>query len=96
MSVPDFMPLIARLENTAEMECRLLPHSGNATAALFLEAAEGLRILTRYALYYEQKAGQARTEPIRLIVDDIPPRLFSADPDVEPLSVRTENPKWPR
>ena len=96
MAVPNFLPLIARLENAAETERLLLPHSGNATAALFREAAEGLRILTRYALYYEQKAGQARTEPIRLIVDEIPPRPFSADPDVEPLSVRTENPKWPR
>ena len=71
MSIPDFGPLISRLENAAETERWLLPHSDNGTAALLCEATEALRILTKYATYYETKAGQARTEPVKLIVETI-------------------------
>lgn len=71
MSVPDFGPLVSRLENAAEMERYLLPHSGNATAALLCESAEAIRILTKYALYFETKAGQAWTEPVKLIVETV-------------------------
>ena len=69
-NVPDFSLLVARIENAA-WDLRTESPDERAFAALLYQASDAIKTLTLLAEFYERKAGQARTEPVKLIVETI-------------------------
>lgn len=69
-NVPDFSLLVARIENAA-WDLRTESPNERALAALLYQASDAIKTLTLLAEFYERKAGQARTEPVKLIVETV-------------------------
>lgn len=69
-NVPDFSPLVGRIEY-ALLALRTESPDEKALAALLYQASDAIKALTLLAEFYERKAGEARTEPVKLIVETV-------------------------
>ena len=87
-AVPDYGALVARLKRVCTNVLFYMPGADTEIATLLYRAAVAIIHLDFTAHFYEQEARQARTEPTRLIVDDIPLQEWSPDPDALQFNVR--------
>lgn len=69
--IPDFSPLVERIDRAVVASLLADSREERRLAGLLREASVAIKALTLLAEFYERKAGQARTEPVKLIVETI-------------------------